>query len=207
MKTEQPAGPVRLSVNTVVEGRWFAAGAELPFRASGDVPEPLRPFIAVDEPEEPPGPASLNFQPNRIYAVDPEGAILSRQGRREAAQLAGEAAWQAQAEAEAEAVDEQTAAAMKIAQEEHEFRISGDILSAQIKDRDAGAAVTAAQQKADAEEKPAVLYVRRGGAWMHADRAKLRPGEPVFLKEPSGAWAAVGTVNSTGGLPLPPEIL
>ena len=41
---------------------------------------------------------------------------------------------------------------------------------------------------------------------MHAERARLRPGEPVFVKEPSGAWAAVGTVNSTGGLPPPPEV-
>ena len=92
-------------------------------------------------------------------------------------------------------------------QEEHEFRISGDILSGQIRDRDAGAAVTAAQQKADADQKPtASLFVKRGAVWRHAGEAKLRPGEPVFVKRPTGAWEAVGVVDATGGVP-PPEMI
>ena len=38
MKTEQPAGPVRLSVNTIVDGRWFAAGEALPNKDAAAVP-------------------------------------------------------------------------------------------------------------------------------------------------------------------------
>jgi hypothetical protein len=39
-----------------------------------------------------------------------------------------------------------------------------------------------------AEEKPAAtLFVRRGAIFRRAEEAKLRPGEPVFVKEPSGA--------------------
>lgn len=166
--------PVAFSVNIIVpvagfEGsRFIKAGEPSPYCDISEVPEQLKGFIAGDEDAESQGPPGGLFELNTIYNVSPEGAILSRAGRRAAAQLAGEASWQAQAEEEA---------------------------------------IAAAQaEAAGAEQKPAAIYVKRGGAWMHAERARLRPGEPVFVKEPSGAWAAVGTVNSTGGLPPPPEV-
>jgi hypothetical protein len=48
--------------------------------------------------------------------------------------------------------DEALASAIVIAQAEHEFRISGEILAAQIRARDAAAAVTAAEREAEGEE-------------------------------------------------------
>jgi hypothetical protein len=205
--------PVAFSVNIIVpvagfEGsRFIKAGEPPPYCDISEVPEQLKGFIAGDEDAESQGPPGGLFELNTIYNVSPEGAILSRAGRRTAAQLAGEASWQAQAEKEAIAavtLDPETEATF---QQEHDLRIGVALKTAEIRARDADAAVAAAQaEAAGAEQKPAAIYVKRGGAWMHAERARLRPGEPVFVKEPSGAWAAVGTVNSTGGLPPPPEV-
>jgi hypothetical protein len=44
MKSEQPAGPVRLSVNTVVDGCWFASGEELPYNNAAAVPPRIAAF-------------------------------------------------------------------------------------------------------------------------------------------------------------------
>ena len=200
--------PVAFSVNIIVpvagfEGsRFIKAGEPSPYCDISEVPEQLKGFIAGDEDAESQGPPGGLFELNTIYNVSPEGAILSRAGRRAAAQLAGEASWQAQAEARRRPSTRKP----RGLQQEHDLRI-GVALDAEIRARDAEEAIAAAQaEAAGAEQKPAAIYVKRGGAWMHAERARLRPGEPVFVKEPSGAWAAVGTVNSTGGLPPPPEV-
>ena len=50
------------------------------------------------------------------------------------------------------------------------------------------------------------FFVRRGAVYRRSEDARLRSGEQVFVKEPSGDWALAGTINSTGGLPPPPEV-
>ena len=60
-------------------------------------------------------------------------------------------------------------------QEQHDIAVALQIKELEIRDRDADALVTAAQGEGagDAEEKSAALfYVRRGGAWMRAERAR-----------------------------------
>ena len=207
MKTEKPADPVRLKVNCVIDGRWFGAGERLPFANEAAVPASLKPFIAVDEPDEPQGPPRLNYEAGRVYDIDTTGHILSRHGRRDASALAANAALQAAAEDAAEAAGALDAETAAILQEKHDVDVALQIKTAEIRARDADAVIAAQDEGAGAEQKAAdPLYVRRGGAWMHAERARLRPGEPVFVKRPTGAWEAVGAVDASGGLP-PPEVI
>jgi broad specificity phosphatase PhoE len=189
-----------LSVNTVVDGRWFAAGEALPYKDAAAVPPALQPFVIISEDDdaEPPGAPTLNFQPGRVYAVNAEGAILTRAGRRQAAQLAGEAA--AQAAAEEAALPEETEAALADA---HARNIGVQLKRAEIAFRDhdgAPEAIMAAQEEeesAAAEQKPAPepreFFVKRGAVFMHVGKAKLRPGESLYARQPDG-WVAVGAV-------------
>ena len=209
MSKEQPspAGPLVLKVGSVANGKYYAAGEPIPFDAE-TIPDSLRPYLADDAEPEPPAPPTLNFQPNRVYEVDPQGAILTRAGRRQGAQLAGEDFAQQQAEEEVIAVGALDAETAAILQEKHDVDVALQIKTAEIRARDADAVVTAAQDEGagGAEQKPPAIYVKRGGAWMHAERARLRPGEPVFVKRPTGEWEAVGAVDASGGLP-PPEVI
>jgi hypothetical protein len=138
------------------------------------------------------------FEPGVTYDVDDRGAILTRHARRQAAQLAGAAYAQQQAEEEATAAGTLDPETEAILRGEHEFHVSGQVLSAEIRARNADA-VIATQ---DAEQKPpAPLYVLRGSIYRRTAAAKLRPGEQLFAKESSGAWAAVGVVDTNAGLP------
>jgi hypothetical protein len=79
--------------------------------------------------------------------------------------------------------------------------IGAQLKAAEIRARDRDAAVAAAQAEADgAEQKPAVIYVKRGGASRRAERARLRPGESIYARQPSGEGWAVGVVDANGGL-------
>ena len=203
MSKEQPvpAGPLVLKVGCVADGKYYAAGEPIPFDAE-TIPDSLQPYLAGDAEPEPPAAPTLNFQLNRVYEVDPQGAIITRHGRREAARLAGEAAAQAQAEADAEAAGELPPETREALQASHDTAIGLALKAAEIAARDRDAAAEAAQRE---PAKPSELYVRRGGAWMRAERARLRPGEPIFVRQLSGEWEAVGVVDASGGLP-PPEV-
>ncbi|CEF48929.1 unnamed protein product [uncultured bacterium] len=204
MKTEQPAGPVRLSVNTIVDGRWFAAGEALPYKDAAAVPPALQPFIVTDPDEPEPGPHRLNFEVGQVYRTDPTGAIITRHGQRQAARMAAGIAMEEAAEAaaiEAARLDAETA---QILQEKHDVAIAYEIRAAEVAQarRDADEAVARAGEPA----KPSERFVKRGAVFMHAGKAKLRPGEQVFAKEPSGAWAVVGPTDINGALP-PDEVI
>ena len=98
-------------------------------------------------------------------------------------------------------LDPETAA---ILQEKHDVDVALQIKTAEIRARDADAVIAAQDEGAGAEQKPAAtFFVKRGAVFMHAGKAKLRPGEQVFVKEPSGAWAVAGTTDINGGLPPP----
>ena len=198
-----PGAAITLSVSMIADGQFYPPGSEVPFTAE-TLPEHLKPYLSSEE-EAPAWPEEriLSFEPNTTYLLHPDGSRShNRAISRQAAALAADAFLQAQAEEEAEAANElppETAAALEAA---HDTAIGIALKAAEIADRDKNAAIAAQGEGAGgAEEKPPAIYVKRGGAWMHAERARLRASETVFQKEPSGAWAAVGVVDANGGLP------
>jgi hypothetical protein len=69
--------------------------------------------------------------------------------------------------------------------------------------RDADAAIAAQ----DAEQKPAAsLHVKRGAIYRRVEAARLRAGETVYRRQPSGEWWGAGVVDATGALP-PEEVI
>ena len=149
------------------------------------------------------------FEPGVTYNVDDRGAIITRAGARQAARLAGEAAAQQQAEEEAIAAGTPDEATEALLRGEHEYHISGQILAAEIRARNADA-VTAAQEAAAREAEPAkppAFFVKRGALFMHTAKAKLRVGEEIFTRQPNGQWWVGGLVDVNGGLPPPQEVI
>jgi hypothetical protein len=215
MKPEQPAAaatssPIVLSLDTIIQtgdftgSRLFRRGEPTPYRNISEVPAPLRGFIVTpgDSLPEAAEERFSSFEPNVSYLMHTDGS-RGRAIRRVAGQLAAADSFQAWAEEQASAPpDEALASALAIVQEQHDIAVALQIKELEIRDRDKDAAIAAAQEAAVAEEKPAAtLFVRRGAIFRRAEEAKLRPGEPVFVKEPSGAWAAVGLVDANAGLP------
>ena len=195
MKTEPPAGaatnsPITLSTNCVIEGKFFAAGEPIPFANEAAVPASLKPFITEPAEPESTGPPGGVFQPDIVYRTDDTGAILSRGGRRQAAQLAHAVA--AQEARAAGTLDPETEALLR---GEHEYHISGQILTAEIKARNADAAIEAAPTK------PPAFFVKRGALFMRTTKAKLRAGEEIFTRQPNGQWRVAGIVDASGSLP------
>jgi short subunit dehydrogenase len=146
------------------------------------LPEHLKPYLSNEE-EAPAGPKEriLNFEPNTTYLLHPDGSRShNRAISGQAAALAADAFLQAQAEEKAEAANElppETAAALEAA---HDRAIGIALKAAEIADRNKDAAVEAAQAEANgAEQKAAVIYVKRG-AWRRAERTRLRPGESIM---------------------------
>ena len=185
MKTEQTAGPVRLSVNTVVDGRWFAAGEALPYASEAGLPAVLKPFIASGA-ELLPDPSDRD-----IY--------LSNQARRQARRLEAIAEEKEWAEQQAsEPLPPDVAAAL---QDSHD-RYIGEAL-AQAKHNQS--AIDNAHEAIAAAAEPTQYFVRRGGEWARSQNARLKPGESVFVRRPNGEMEAAGIVDSRGQLP-PEEI-
>jgi hypothetical protein len=215
MKTEPPAGatgrPIVLSIDAIIQtgdftgSRLFRRGEPTPYRDLSEVPGPLRGFVVTPGDSLPEAAEERfgSFEPNVSYSMHSDGS-RGRAIRRVAGQLAAADSFQQWAEEQASAPpDEALASALAIVQEQHDIAVALQIKELEIRDRDAAAAIAAAEAEAGgAEEKPAVmLYVRRGGVWAHAEKAKLRPAEQVFVKEPSGEWAVIGVVDANGGLP------
>ena len=170
---KQPAAAaalITLSVNCVANGKFFAAGEAIPYTNEGDVPPALAPFILREEEDDAgtPETPTLAFRPNTVYTTTPEGHILSPAGKRQAAQLAHEAAWQAAAEVAAEEAQVLPDGVAEALAAEHDVRIGIALATAELaaRDRDgAPAAIQAApdeEEGAGAEQKPAdPLYVGR----------------------------------------------
>ena len=56
--------------------------------------------------------------------------------------------------------------------------------------------------------EPAALYVQRGGRhYSPAHKARLKPGEPVFVKEAEGTFQFIGDHHSRADLPDVPITL
>jgi hypothetical protein len=212
MKSEQPAtagaatgSPITLSTNCVIEGKFFAAGAPIPFANAAAVPASLKPFIAAAEPDEPPGRPGIRFEPGRVYNIDDRGAIITRAGAREAARLAGEAAWQQQAEEEALRQGELPPETRQVLEDIHACNIGLQIKAAEVAQARRDDQEAALARAAEEPKKPSPLCVRRGAVFMTAAKARLRPGETIYQRQPSGELWAVGLVDANGRCP-PPEV-
>jgi hypothetical protein len=204
-QTETPA-PISISTNTIIGNKFYTAGEPLPFARVEDLPENLRPLVVSNEPEpEEPNVARANFQTGVLYEVTDDnrlGRALRRNVQRQVAEL------EAAAE-EDEWVEEQLDAPLppQIAeslQEAHEDAVA--FAKAQLA-ADAARSDAASDAAATAAEPP-TLFVRRGSRhYAVAHKAKLKPGEPVFVRQPEGRFECIGTTSGDSELPDPPTIL
>jgi hypothetical protein len=202
----EPAAPIRISTNTIWEGKFYTAGEPLPFERIADLPENLQPLVVTSEPEaEEPNEPRGSFQTGVIYEMTPDGRLgraLRRKVERQVAEL--EAAAQ-----ENDWIEEQVATAelppeiAKDLQEEHEAAIAFAKAQAEADARRSDEVSDAA-----AAELPR-MYVKRGGRhYAPADKARLLPGENVFIRQPAdGRFECIGITDGDAQLPdLPIEL-
>ena len=189
MSEPNPAEPLMLSVNAIINGTFFSAGTPLPFGSESELPESLRPFLATAA-APPPEPPVRN-----IYDMSP---LVRRQARR----LEMHAAHQEFAEQVAsEPLREDVAAVLEA---EHDTAIGRAKAEAEYHQRLSDGIYKQLEEEAAA--KVAQLYVRRGGEWGRVQNSKLKIGEHVFVRRENGQMESVGVVDATGGLP-PQEII
>ena len=178
--------PIILSVNCIHDGQFYRAGVALPFENENALPESLKAFIATGN--------ETSFDPAErdIYAD------LPRNTRRQVRRLEMQAAHQEFAEqVAAEPLREDVQAVLEA---EHDIAIGRAKAQAQF-NQDAVDAAHAAAQPA----QPRQLFVKRGGEMGYVERCRLKPGELIFARMPSGEYETVGCVDSRGELP-PPEV-
>ena len=197
-KQTEPPAIVRISTNTIINGKFYKRGEPLPFERAEDVPENLKPLLVTCEDpqqgEEPEG-ARGSFQLNTAYEVgddDRLGRRLQRKVAREIADL------EAKNERE-EWLEEEVAAAGELAPEiaqslEEEHRRHVDQQAAQMR-VDAQRSDEASDAAAAAAERPR-LYVKRGSRhYAPADKARLRPDEAVYVRQ-AGRFEYVGQTDA-----------
>jgi hypothetical protein len=206
-KTTAPPTLVRISDNTIIDGKFYARGEALPFDRAEDLPENLRPLVVTGEPEaEEPSQPRGSFQLNTPYGVDEDGRLtraLRRKVDREVAELEAKNAeneWLEEQVATSELSPELAAAL----QEEHDAAIGHAKAQAAA---DANRSDELADSVIAAQEQP-TLFVRRGTRhYANALKARLKPGEDVFIRQPDGHFHCVGTTDGHGELPdLPIEL-
>ena len=185
---EKPAGSIVLSTAAIVDGVYFRAGEPVPYAREADPPPNLKAVVATGEEEPAFSPAERD-----IYSPH-----LAREARR----IQGNIQLQDWAEQEAEA-DPLPEDVKEVLEDEHSRRI--EKLRAQMAFNQGATDGAYAQAAAAAAAKETHFYVRRGGAWGHVERAKLKPGETVFVKRPNGEMEAAGIIDANGE-PPPSEI-
>jgi hypothetical protein len=180
-QAETPA-PITLTCNTILNGRFFAAGQVLPVARVEDLPPSLQPLVVTDsaEPEEENAPRGA-FETGVAYEMTPDGRLgraLRRKVERQVAEFEAENEFEEQLEqaaADAELPEE----IVRDLQEEHARGVS--LHAAQL-----GAAARLSDDIADAAAEaaqPPVLLVKRGSRhYAPALKARLRPGRGCFRK-------------------------
>ena len=191
---------LRLSCNTILDGRFINAGDRLPVERGADLPEVLRPLVVTGEPEpEEPNEAGGFFDLNTPYRVTDDNR-LGRRVQRQISEM--EAAAQEQ-----EWIEEQMDAPLppRIAetlQQAHQSHVGLQAAQAAALARAADAVADAAA----AASAPRPLYVKRGSRhYVEIHRTKLRPAEPVFVKDADGAYESIGITDSRCEPPEPPS--
>ena len=176
--------PVRLSTNCIIGNRYYRAGEPLPYTNEADLPAPLRPLVVSgeqggDDADEPRG----GFELNALYQLTSDGR-LGRQVQRQVSQMEAENAEQEWREEEMDApLPPEIAADLEDAHRQHV-----DFTAAQAA-ADARRADTISDGAA-ADLEPPQLFVKRGGRhYSPAGTARVKAGEPVFVKGSDGNFA------------------
>lgn len=206
MPTSQPEAPrpITLSTNTILGNKFYNRGDPLPVERVEDLPEQLRPLVVTGEPEadQEPGEVHGSYDLNTVYRVTDDDR-LGRRLQRQAAKLEAAAEEQEWIEEEADApLPPEVAEAL---QDTHAADVARQAAQA-------GAVARAADDIADAvaaAAEPPTLYVKRGGRhYAPALKARLKPGEEVFIKDPAdGPFQFIGTTDSRADLPELPIIM
>jgi hypothetical protein len=166
MPAEQPREPIVLTANAIVGGQFIRAGDPTPYEREEDLPEAMKAFIATGE-ETPFDPGERD-----IYGD------LPRNTRRQIQRLEAIAA-----EREAAAAAFNTPlpeGAAEVLEAEHAKHIGLAKARMAYNQSVIDSAYEGAAQRE--EEARTQYYVRRGGAWGHVERAKLKPGETVSAR-------------------------
>jgi hypothetical protein len=162
--TGTPAAPIRLSTNTIWEGKFYNRGEALPVASVADLTENLRPLVVTGEPdadEDEPNEPRGSFETGVICEMTPDGRLgraLKRKVERQVAQLEAENAqeeWLEEQVAEAELPPE----IAEGLQEEHRRHVG--LQAAQLA-ADASRSDAASDAAEEASAVPR-MYVKRGG--------------------------------------------
>jgi hypothetical protein len=203
--TETPA-PIRISDNTILNGKFYNRYEPLPVERIEDLPPNLRPLVVSDVPEdeEPAvGPRNIAFQLNTLYGVDADGRLTRAHQRkvdREIAELEAKNAQQEWIEDELDSAELPPSIAEDL-QAKHDDAVAFAKAQAEVDARRADEVADAAI----AAQEPVQMYVRRGDRhYAPARSARLKPGEDVFIRQPSGRFHCIGTTDGHAELPDPP---
>jgi hypothetical protein len=160
--------------------------------------DPFFHLVPEGGPESPEEAARLNYQPGVVYRTDERGAILTREGRQQAAELQAIVEEKEYFEQEAsEPLRPDVAAALEDAHERSIGRAKAQTEYFQELQDQTFEAVTAPAAKTLER-----FVRRRGRHYTEVGKARLKPGEPVFIREPStGEFRSIGIVNAAGELP------
>jgi hypothetical protein len=94
MQAEPTATPIRISTNTIIDGKFYLRGEPLPFSRAEDLPDNLKPLVVTEpEAEEENEPCGA-FELNTAYTLTSDGQ-LGRALRRQVAQMEAENAEEA----------------------------------------------------------------------------------------------------------------
>ena len=212
-QTEPLAKPIRFQTNVIIPdanapggSRFIVGGDDSPYRDIAEVPVNLRPLIVSGEPAAPeePNVARGNFEMGVAYQVTDDnrlGRVQRRSVDRQIAQMEAQNDYQEQLEEEA-AADELPPEVAESLQASHEDAVAFAKAQAAV---DAARADAASDAAAEAAQPPE-LYVKRGGRhYAPALKARLKPGEEIFIKDPlDGSFVFIGTTDSRADLPEPP---
>jgi hypothetical protein len=200
--TTEPPAVIRISDNTIIDGKFYVRGTPLPYATVAAMPEILKPLVVTGEPEEDEEPAGARgaFQTNTLYEVTDDnrlGRAVRRRAERQIAALEDENARADWIEEEVNSAELPPEVAAEL-QDAHDSHV--ELQRAQAK-ADA-ARSDAASDVAAAALEPPQLYVRRGSRhYAPALSARLKAGESVFTRNPEGRFEYVGIVNGDGELP------
>ena len=207
--TEPSAKPIRISDNTVFNGKFYNRYEPLPVERVEDLPEILRPLVVSDVPEDEgegqpdDGPRNIAFQLNTPYGVDKDGRLTRAHQRkvdREVAELEAKNAQQEWIEDELASAELPPEIAEDL-QAKHDDAVAFAKAQAEVDARRADEVADAAI----AAQEPVQMYVRRGDRhYAPAGSARLKPGEDVFVRQPSGRFHCIGTTDGHAELPDPP---
>jgi hypothetical protein len=160
-----------------------------------------------EEGEEPDiGPRNVAFQLNTPYGVDEDGRLTRAHRRKVDREVAELEAKNAEAEWIEEEISNSELPPEIVAdlQAEHENAIAFAKAQAQ-------ADANRADEIADsviATQDPPTLFVKRGSRhYAQALKTRLKPGEPVFIRQASGRFHCIGETDGHSQLPDPPTII